>query len=211
MAIALISEYIRSGQAGEFTQPGPNHRFLNEGLDAPYIIPGHFYSFAQLNVRGNDSLPSLDDWEGGLSKGTKPYFDNWPIFLALNQYGLGLNVKLIPQTTRKLFLRTYLKAITPILEKLIDESGAFLKFEDRLASPSLNAFITINRNWIRERIFSATPDIKFDFLVDKYNREEMRYLKMIDWPDVPKIGEVTYSNDPAIVSRSAISDYLKNV
>jgi hypothetical protein len=33
---------------------------------------------------------------------------------------------------------------------------------------------------------------------------------MIDWPDVPKIGEVNYSNDPTVVSRSAISDYIKN-
>jgi hypothetical protein len=51
--------------------------------------------------------------------------------------------------------------------------------------------------------------IKFEFLVDKYNREEMRYLSLIDWPNVPKIGEVNYSRDESIATRSQISDFLK--
>jgi hypothetical protein len=210
MAIQLLRDYVQSGQLDGFDQPGPNHRFFEEGMQSRYIIPGHFYTFAQMNPRGNDQLPSLDDWTAGIAK-SKPYFDNAPIFLALDQYGLGLNVKLIPQLARRFFLRSYIRTVMPVLEKLVDDAGNFLEFTIRSQPPRLNPFATVNRNWIRERLFSSVPEIKFDFLVDKYKRDEMRYLTMIDWPHVPKVGEVNYSNDQTIVSRSAISDYLKNV
>jgi hypothetical protein len=210
MAIKLIHDYVQSGTVPNFSASTPNYRFSDEGVQVRYLIPGHFYTFIQMTQRGNDQLPSLDDWTAGIAKG-KPYFDNWPIFLALDQYGLGLNVKMMPSLVRRLFLRSYLGAILPALEKAVNSTGEFLSYDERIKPPIVTPFGTINRDWIRSRIFSAAPAVKFDFLVDKYKRDEMRYLKLIDWPDVPKIGEVSYTTDPAIATRSSISDYLKNL
>lgn len=211
MAIQLIREYVQAGTVNDFTMGTPNYRFADEGVQVRYLVPGHFYTFIQMNQRGDDQLPSLDDYTAGLSLGRKPYFDNWPVFLALDQYGLGLNVKLIPSLARRIFLRTYLRSILPLLEKLTNDRGEFQDLETRLKSPLVNPFGTVNRSWIKERILGQLPSIKYEFLIDKYNREEMRYLKLIDWPHVPKIGEVNYSTDKAVATRSFISDYLKNL
>jgi hypothetical protein len=210
MAIKLIRDYVQNGTVSNFEMSTPNYRFSDEGVQVRYIVPGHFYTFIQRTQRGNDDLPSLDDWTAGLSR-SKPYFDNWPIFLALDQYGLGLNVKLMPSLARRLFLRTYLRTVLPALERVVDQNGEFLSQEERLRPPLVNPFGSINRDWIRNRILGQLPSIKYEFLVDKYNREEMRYLKLIDWPHVPKIGEANYSTDPAVATRSFISDYLKNL
>jgi hypothetical protein len=213
MAIEKLREYAELGSTENFIPASPNYHFYDEGVQTRYLIPGHFYAFLHMYPVGNDQLPSLDDWTTGVSK-NKPYFDNYPIFLALDQFGqsgLGLNVKLLPQLTRRYIVRSYIKAIMPVLEKMVDESGNFLEFEERIRPPRINPFASITLDWMRQRLFSALPEIKFSFLVNKYNRSDMRYLKMIDWPDVPRIGEVNYSTDPTIVSRSAISDYLKIV
>ena len=98
----------------------------------------------------------------------------------------------------------------PALTGMVNDNGHFLEFMERARSPMINSFASVNLEWIKRQIFNSLSEIKFSFLVDKYNRVDMRYLKMIDWPDVPKIGEVNYSNDPTVVSRSAISDYIKN-
>jgi hypothetical protein len=213
MAIELLKNFIRFGLAEGFDLPGPNWRFMEEGTgwNPNAIIPGHFYTFRQPNPRGNDQLPSLDDYTTGVSK-EKPYFDNFPIFLALDQYGRGLNVKIIPQSLRRAVIRAYLKLIMPMLEPLTDDSGNFLDIKKRLESPAIIPFFRISSDLIKQGLFNATPEIKFRFLVDKYNKAEMEgSLRLIDWPHVPKIGEVNYSNDQEIVSRSSFSDYLKIV
>jgi hypothetical protein len=213
MAIQILANYAEQGTFEGFDQPGPNHRFIAEGKLVPpeMIIPGHFYSFFQPIPHGNDQLPSLDDWTSGISR-AKPYYDNYPIFLALDQYGRGFNVKLIPQALRRQVIRSYLNLVMPLLKPFVNDTGDFIDLEDRRKSPGLNPFYRISVDLIKEGLFKRTPQIKFDFLVDKYNKDEMRKsLKLIDWPHVPKIGEVNYSNDPMIVSRSSFSDYLKIV
>jgi hypothetical protein len=205
--IDLLKAYVESGSVENFQQVGAFHRFEDEGSSAGGILPGHFYTFVQLFPRGNDQLPSLDDWTGGVAT-SKPYFDNRPIFLALDQYGLGLNVKLIPVQPRRFFIRNYMKAILPILGNLLDESGKLLSIEKRQRLPEMRPFLSINRGRIRNTFLNQLADRKFDFLVDKYKRDEMRFLKLIDWPHVPKIGEVNYHADPTIATRSSISNYV---
>jgi hypothetical protein len=213
MAIEALRKYVELGNAENFGPIAPNSHFYEDGVQTKYLVPGHFYSFLHMKPMGNDQLPSLDDWTTGTSK-AKPYFDNYPIFLALDQFGqsgLGLNVKLLPQLVRRSIIRSYLKLVMPVLEKMTDDTGNFLEFEERIRPPMINPFGSITLNFIKQALFSQLPEIKFSFLVDKYNRADMRYLTLVDWPNVPKIGEINYSNDPTIVSRSAISDYLKNV
>lgn len=210
MAIEQIKDYIETGKVNEFVQPGPNHRFADESLQVPILVPGHFYTFIAKTIRGNDGLPSVDDYVTGQNKGGKPYIDNRPIFISLGNSGpiqFGLNVKLMPQLLRRKFIQTYLKRILPVLSNLVDESGEFIEYSKRIRQPEMNPFGSINKEFIMA--ISPYSGIKFEFLVDKYNREEMRYLSLIDWKHVPKIGEVNYSTDPAISTRSRISDFLK--
>ena len=210
MAINKIQEFITSGTVTDFVPDGPNHRFIDESVQVPILIPGHVYTFISTTIRGNDGLPSLDDYTAGLSKGIKPYIDNRPIFISLGQEGpfeTGLNLKVIPQGLRRRFIRTYLRSLAPILANLTDSNGEFIDYQKRIRLPEMNPFGRINRSFIKS--ISQFSGIKFEFLVDKYKREEMRYLGLIDWPHVHKIGEVDYSRDPSIATRSQISDFLK--
>jgi hypothetical protein len=205
--IKLLEKYIETGVVENFQQTSANYRFSDEGDQVSVIVPGHFYTFAQLNPKGNDLLPSLDDWTTG-TVNVKPYFDNAPIFLALDQYGLGLNIKLIPQSARRRFIRQYFKVILPVLSNLLNEDGSLIQFEKRIRQPEIGPFLSIGRGGVKNTFLNQLSDRKFDFLVDKYKRDEMRFLTLIDWPHVPKIGEVNYSADPAIATRSSISNYL---
>ena len=83
MAIQQIKDYIQTGLVEKFTQPGPNYRFAEESVKVPILIPGHVYTFVAKTVKGNDGLPSLDDYTSGISNGSKPYIDNYPIFISL--------------------------------------------------------------------------------------------------------------------------------
>jgi hypothetical protein len=210
MAIRQIKEYIETGKVENFTQPVQNYRFSEESLQVPILIPGHVYTFVAKTVKGNDGLPSLDDYTSGQSDKVKPYIDNYPIFISLGNRGpieFGLNLKVMPQPLRRRFIQTYLNRILPVLSNLTDDKGEFIEYQKRIRQPEMNPFGSVDKNFIMN--ISPYSGIKFEFLVDKYNREEMRYLRLIDWPTVPKIGEVNYSRDGSIATRSQISDFLK--
>lgn len=210
MSLSQIKDYIETGKVDRFFQPGPNYRFVEESIQVPILIPGHFYTFISKTIVGNDLLPSLDDYTAGRSEGIKPYVDNRPIFISLGGRGpiqFGLNLKLMPQLLRRKFIQTYLKRLLPVLSNLVDQTGNFIEYPNRVRLPEMNPFASVNREFVMA--ISPYSGIKFEFLVDKYNREEMRYLSLIDWNHVPNIGEINYSTDPAISTRSRISDLLK--
>lgn len=210
MAIQQIKDYIGTGKVENFTQLGSNYRFDEESIQVPFLIPGHVYTFIAKTIKGNDGLPSLDDYTTGQSKGIKPYVDNYPIFISLGNSGpieFGLNIKVMPQQLRRKFIQTYLNRILPVLSNLTDDKGEFIEYQKRIRQPEMNPFGSVNKKFIMS--ISPYSGIKFEFLVDKYNRDEMRYLRLIDWPNVPKVGEVNYSRDESIATRSQISDFLK--
>mgnify|MGYP003339894948 FL=1 len=212
MISKLLEDYVQTGAASGQDQVSPNYRFEAEGIDYGFsaLAPGHIYTFVSLRERDSDSLPSLDEYQVSQTKSKKPYFDNRPIFLSLGKAGpmeIGLNLKLMPVQLRKKFLRNYLKQVViPIVEKLVDKSGNLLELTERLRSPGINGLLQIDRQYIGQ--LSGLTGLNFEFLVDKYNREEMRFLKMIDWPAVPKLGESEYVQDKTIVSKTPISYFL---
>jgi hypothetical protein len=225
MAIKLIQSYIQDGVVDNFEQSAPNYRF-EECLGVSGVIPGHFYTAKMpMGIGNSPSVLSIEQWQLDQSKG-KPYADQFPIFLALNsldlsgQYFLGLNVKLIPRSVRKLFIRSYLRIFFsdrgPVakaaLSSFFDSDGNLLQYEDRKSLPDMSKLAsTVKLEWIKSNLFRQLPDLKFNFLVDKYNRMQMQDLKLIDWSEVAKIGEVEYSADPTVKTVSSISDYLKNL
>ena len=59
-----IQNFYQNGVDPEFS-PNPNHIFMNttRGGDRTILIPGHFYSFLQLDPVSPDQVPTWDDYE----------------------------------------------------------------------------------------------------------------------------------------------------
>lgn len=210
-----LKEFYQSGVDPEFS-PTPNHIFMNltRGGDRTILVPGHFYTHMELEPVGPDQVPTWDEYEimknpsprdlamVSKYKITKPYYDNRPIFLALSTDGFGINVKLMAQPLRKKFIATYLNQISPILDNCY-ENGTLLDFPTRIQRGSLAPFLRVNLNLVKAIL--GMPDFKLNLLVNKYNREKMRNLTLIDWDDVPKIPLANYSTDRTISARSSFS------
>jgi hypothetical protein len=148
----------------------------------------------------NPSTRDLD--KSAKYKTTRPFYDNLPIFLALSDDGWGLNVKIMAQPLRKLFIKTYLIIMDTALERCYDQ-GTLTDFNERLRNKTVSPFLRVNSDFIKT--ISGIPDIKFNLLVNKYNREKMRNLTLIDWNDVPKLHLANYSTDKTISARSSFS------
>lgn len=210
-----LKNFYLNGVDPEFIA-NPNHVFIDNQLktDKVPLVPGHFYTHIDLKPIGPDSVPTWDEYEilknpslrdldlVGKYSVRLPYYDNRPIFLALNQYGLGLNIKIMSQPLRKLFIRTYLKQIAGPLEKCYDD-GKLIDFNERLRLPEIRPLFGVNSEFIKA--IMGFSDIKFNLLVNKYNRENMRNLTLIDWDTVPKLHLANYSTDKTVSTRSAFS------
>lgn len=210
-----LQAFYQSGTDPEFS-PNPNHDFMNltRGGDRTVLLPGHIYSHLELEPIGPDQVPTWDEYEilknpsmrdlnlVSKYKIRKPYYDNRPIFLAIDQNGLGINLKLMSQNLRKKFLMTYLRVMeTPISNCYSD--GNLMPFQERIQAGVLGPFLGVDYRMVRTII--GMPEFKLNLLVNKYNREKMRNLTMIDWDDVPKLHLANYSTDRMISARSSFS------
>ena len=210
-----IQDFYQNGTDPDFT-PNPNHVFMNmnRGGDRTILIPGHFYTHMELEPIGPDQVPTWDEYEllrypsvkdaalAAKYRVKKPYYDNRPIFLALSPDGLGLNVKLMSQPLRKMFIRTYLNRISAPLVNCF-EDGNLMEFNKRIRERTIAPFFMVDTTFVKTVL--GMPDIKFNLLVNKYNREKMRNLTLIDWDTVPNLHLANYSTDKTISARSSFS------
>jgi hypothetical protein len=168
----------------------------------------------ELEPIGPDQVPTWDEYEllkhpsvkdaalAAKYRVKKPYYDNLPIFLALSPDGLGLNVKLMSQPLRKRFIRTYLNRMSTPLANCF-EDGNLMEFNKRIRERVVAPFLNVDTTFIKTLL--GMPDIKFNLLVNKYNREKMRNLTLIDWDTVPNLHLANYSTDKTISARSSFS------
>lgn len=210
-----IQDFYQNGTDPDFT-PNPNHVFMNmnRGGDRTILIPGHFYTHMELEPIGPDQVPTWDEYEllrypsvkdaalAAKYRVKKPYYDNRPIFLALSPDGLGLNVKLMSQPLRKMFIRTYLNRMSVPLVNCF-EDGNLMEFNKRIRERTVAPFFMVDTTFVKTVL--GMPDIKFNLLVNKYNREKMRNLTLIDWDTVPNLHLANYSTDKTISARSSFS------
>lgn len=210
-----IQDFYQNGTDPDFT-PNPNHVFMNmnRGGDRTILIPGHFYTHMELEPIGPDQVPTWDEYEllrypsvkdaalAAKYRVKKPYYDNRPIFLALSPDGLGLNVKLMSQPLRKMFIRTYLNRMSAPLVNCF-EDGNLMEFNKRIRERTIAPFFMVDTTFVKTVL--GMPDIKFNLLVNKYNREKMRNLTLIDWDTVPNLHLANYSTDKTISARSSFS------
>ena len=186
MQLAKLKEFIKDGQIPEFSSFGANNYLEDVSIPVDHrtCISGHIYTFKSISQIG--VTLSVDEW---FEKSKSEYLDKQPIFISLGQEGpmeIGLNLKVMPTRLTEELVRSYLKVITPMLDKIVDSDGNFIALADRIKLPANHSLSRlVNRNF-----FS-----KYEYWIDKYRREDMSYLTLIDWPDVPKLTKVSYSNN----------------
>lgn len=211
-----LENFYRNGVDPVFAAT-PNHIFLKtpSSADRVALVPGHFYSFQELNPIQPEEVPTVDEVElmkyptkredeliAKYSKIKKPYYDNRPIFLYLGN-DFGLDVKLMSQRLRKRFIQTYLSCVHAPLSACYDSEGELIDFHTRIRSLGVRPFFSVDLALVRQII--GIPDLRLSLLVNKYKRENMRYLTLIDWNDVPKLHLANYSTDRTISMRSNFS------
>ena len=73
-----------------------------------------------------------------------------------------------------------------MLDKIVNSDGNFIDLAERIKLPA---------NYSLSRLVNRDYFSKYEYWIDKYRREDMSYLTLIDWPDVPKLTKINYSNN----------------
>ena len=186
MQLAKLKEFIKDGQIPEFSAFGANNYLEDVSIPVDHrtCLSGHVYTFKSISQIG--VTLSVDEW---FEKSKSDYLDKQPIFISLGQEGpmeIGLNLKVMPTRLTEELVRSYLKVITPMLDKIVDSDGNFIDLTARVKLAANHSLSSL----VNQDYFS-----KFEYWIDKYRREDMSYLTLIDWPDVPKLTKISYSNN----------------
>lgn len=212
-----VTKFIESGQDPVFVAT-PNHPFIARpqfGEDRVVLVPGHFYTFQELNPVQPYEVPTVDEVElmkypgkkedeliTKYTKVKKPYYDNRPIILYLGN-DIGLDVKLMSQVLRKVFVRTYMTRLLEQVMESFNDDGEPRPFMERVKLPKFKSFLSVDYRLVRQLV--RLPEVKLDLLVNKYKRDTMTYLTLIDWPEVCKLHLANYSTDRTVSMRSSFS------
>jgi hypothetical protein len=214
MALIDLQSYIEEG----ITQDPPvyaNYYFQQEKVSYTLakLIPGHFYSFAVVNRVPNDMVPNLSETRTPAQLKQynlqRPYYDNRPVVLSLGNDGNGgeivLNLKIIPPKLRSVIIRRYLGVVKDRLPNFY-ENGEPVPIRERLAGPNRNSiapFFSVTAPFL-----SKLTGINLSFGLNKYQREQMADVGLIDWNDVSKIELIDYRNDPTIAVKTPVAVLL---
>ena len=186
MQLAKLKEFIKDGQIPEFSAFGANNYLEDVSIPVDHrtCLSGHVYTFKSISQIG--VTLSVDEW---FETSKSNYLDKQPIFISLGQEGpmeIGLNLKVMPTRLTEEVVRSYLKVITPMLDKIVDSDKNFIGLADRVKLPA-----TYSLSRLVNRDFFS----KYEYFIDKYRREDMSYLTLIDWPAVPMLTKINYSNN----------------
>jgi hypothetical protein len=211
MAYSDLQAYINDGIVAESNYYA-NYYFQEEGqaYSRFKLIPGHFYSFSVVNRLANDMVPNLSETKTPKSLEQylikKPYYDNRPVCLSLGGEDgeIILDLKMIPQKIRSVIIRRYLTVIKDRLKLFYEQTDTIIPFEKRLVSNLIGPFLSINPAFM----FRLTG-FDLSFALNKYQRENMTNLVLIDWEDVSKIEQIDYRNDPTISVKTPIASLLE--
>lgn len=210
MAYIDLHSYITDGVVAESSQYA-NYYFQEEGV--PFsrfrLIPGHFYSFNVINALPNDVVPNLSESMSPVSLKQypvkRPYYDNYPVCLSLGgpDGEVVLNLKMIPPKLRSVIIRRYLGAVQERLKLFYGNDDTLMPFEQRLNERVIGPFLTVNAAFM-----SKLTGINLSFALNKYQRENMANIALIDWEDVSKIEQIDYRTDPMISVKTPVAVLL---
>ena len=211
MAKIDLDSYIDDGIAAS-PASFANYYFQEETV--PYtrgrLVPGHFYAFNIVNRVPNDMVPNLSETRTPSQLATynlkRPYFDNYPVCLSLGNDGNGgeivLNMKMIPPKFRSIIIRRYLGAVRSRLNGFY-RGDELMPFNERLKGELIGPFLTVNAAFM-----SKLTGINLSFGLNKYQREQMANIGLIDWEDVSKIEQIDYRTDPMIAVKTPVAILL---
>jgi len=210
MAYIDLDSYITDGTIAESSHYA-NYYFQEEGkpFNRFKLIPGHFYSFNVVNALPNDVVPNLSETFSPKSLNQyqvkRPYYDNSPVCLSLggSDGEIILNLKMIPPKLRSVIIRRYLRTVQERLKLFYGNDGQLIPFENRLNEKTIGPFLTVNPAFM-----SKLTGINLSFALNKYQRENMANISLIDWEDVSKIEQIDYRNDPTIAVKTPVAVLL---
>ncbi len=210
MAYIDLDSYITDGTVAESSHYA-NYYFQEEGqpFNRFRLIPGHFYSFNVVNALPNDVVPNLSETFNPESlkqySVKRPYYDNYPVCLSLGGADgeIVLNLKMIPPKLRSVIIRRYLGAVRERLKLFYGNDDKLIPFESRLNERTIGPFLTVNPAFM-----SKLTGINLSFALNKYQRENMANIALIDWEDVSKIEQIDYRNDPTISVKTPVAVLL---
>jgi hypothetical protein len=211
MAYTDLQAYITEGTVAE-SKYYANYYFQEEGkpFSRPKLIPGHFYSFSVVNRLANDMVPNLSETMTAKSLEQyaikKPYYDNRPVCLSLGGDGgeIILDFKMVPPKLRSVIIRKYMNVVKERLKLFYGQDDNLIQFESRLQPELIGPFLSITPAFM----FKLTG-IDLSFALNKYQRENMTNIALIDWEDVSKIEQIDYRNDPTISVKTPVAVLLE--
>lgn len=213
MAYIDLISYIQEGIAAD-PPVAANYYFQEESQ--PYnrqsLVPGHFYTFTVVNRVPNDLVPNESETKSALTMEKypvkRPYYDNRPVCLSLGNNGGGgeivLNLKMIPPKFRSIIIRKYMSVIKDRLQGFYQEDE-LMPFIQRLRPDTIGPFLNVNAAFL-----SKLTGMNLSFALNKYQREQMANVGLIDWEDVSKIERIDYRTDPFIAVKTPVSILLNN-
>lgn len=189
------------------------------------LLPGHVFTFEYLDSVDGSEVMSIPDYlvqenigqpalgkdartkeakqiakkliDGKGYKTTKPYYDMKPIGFALTGFEdktaeYILNIKCMPRVERNLIMEALFRGIVPhMLRWGTDTQGDKLEFSKRIQNKEyLAPFLTFNMNPITDTLGNGIY-----FWVNKYQRDRIRNVKLIDFDQLPKLGFADYGRD----------------
>lgn len=224
--------YLKRVQESKTNNSQPSGQYF-QNVSTPYpakfLLPGHVYTFEYLNdVDEKDIIPIPEymktaeqkkkEKEAGIVPQdyiiTKPYFDLRPIALSFmkndgdKNYEYILNLKCMPYEDRMKVMELLYRGAIPNLmrsgvEKIGENQGQLLPFSKRLQDASYTA------PFLSFRMDLLTPFLgsKLYFWVNKYDKNRIRNVRLIDFDQLDQLAGLDYSKDSYTrFNRTSLSD-----
>lgn len=182
-----------------------------------YLLPGHVYTFQYLDNVDDSLIITIPDYlqpkstkksilAAGLYEPSylidRPYYDVRPIALSLpnlgadNQSEYVLNLKMMPTRDRINVMELMHRIIVPLILRtgVVEHGkneGDLIPFDERLQKGDYT------RPFLGFKMENLTGVLGngIYFWVNKYDKNRIRDVKLIDFDVLPRLGYADYSND----------------
>jgi hypothetical protein len=182
-----------------------------------YLLPGHVFTFQYLDNVDESMIISIPEYiqpkknkqaimAAGLLEPSylieRPYFDLRPIGLSLPNLGVDnqseyvLNLKMMPTLDRIQVLELIYRVVVPLILRagIVDHGeheGDLIPFRDRLQNGRYT------QPFLGFKMENLTGQLGrgLYFWVNKYDKNRMRDVKVIDFDQLPRFGQADYSDD----------------
>jgi len=177
-----------------------------------FLLPGHVYTFEFVgDIDSQEIVPISDYLKSDATKKaeksaglrvpdymiTKPYYDLRPIALSIENLGDSgseyvLNLKCMPVSERIRVLEVLYRGVVPnVLKNGLNEEKELLPFQQRLNNGSYTRpFVGFQMRNLTDYLGTGIY-----FWVNKYDKNRMKNVRLIDFDHLDRLGGLQYMND----------------